>query len=220
MKNLNQLILKFDHEQNFNDEDYYVSKSNKHLLKLLNSWPKWEKNFINLIGERFSGKTHLINIFLKKFKGIKIDAGQIDDKFLNKIKIYENIIIENLNNKVNESLFYTLLNIIDQDNKYLIVTSLNPIVEIDFSLNDLNSRSKNFLLANIEKPDDDLIFAIILKNLSDRQILIEKKLLEFIIKRIDRSYSKIFDFIYKIDEVSLKRKKPIDIKTIKEVLGE
>ena len=220
MKNLNQLILKFDHEQNFNDEDYYVSKSNKHLLKLLNSWPKWEKNFINLIGEKFSGKTHLINIFLKKFKGIKIDAGQIDDKFLNKIKIYENIIIENLNNKVNESLFYTLLNIIDQDNKYLIVTSLTPIVEINFSLNDLNSRSKNFLLANIEKPDDDLIFAIILKNLSDRQILIEKKLLEFIIKRIDRSYSKIFDFIYKIDEVSLKRKKPIDFKIIKEVLGE
>ena len=220
MKNLNQLILKFDHEQNFNDEDYYVSKSNNHLLKLLNSWPKWEKNFINLIGERFSGKTHLINIFLKKFKGIKIDAGQIDDKFLNKIKIYENIIIENLNNKVNESLFYTLLNIIDQDNKYLIVTSLTPIVEINFSLNDLNSRSKNFLLAKIEKPDDDLIFAIILKNLSDRQILIEKKLLEFIIKRIDRSYSKIFDFIYKIDEVSLKRKKPIDFKIIKEVLGE
>ena len=220
MKNLNQLILKFDHEQNFNDEDYYVSKSNNHLLKLLNSWPKWEKNFINLIGERFSGKTHLINIFLKKFKGIKIDSEQIDDKFLNKIKIYENIIIENLNNKVNESLFYTLLNIIDQDNKYLIITSLNPIVEINFSLNDLNSRSKNFLLANIEKPDDDLIFAIILKNLSDRQILIEKKLLEFIIKRIDRSYSKIFDFIYKIDEVSLKRKKPIDFKIIKEVLGE
>mgnify|MGYP001359309005 FL=1 len=220
MKNLNQLILKFDHEQNFNDEDYYVSKSNNHLLKLLNSWPKWEKNFINLIGERFSGKTHLINIFLKKFKGIKIDSEQIDDKFLNKIKIYENIIIENLNNKVNESLFYTLLNIIDQDNKYLIVTSLTPIVEINFSLNDLNSRSKNFLLANIEKPDDDLIFAIILKNLSDRQILIEKKLLEFIIKRIDRSYSKIFDFIYKIDEISLKRKKPIDFKIIKEVLGE
>ena len=162
----------------------------------------------------------MINIFLKKFKGIKIDAGQIDDKFLDKIKIYENIIIENLNNKVNESLFYTLLNIIDQDNKYLIATSLTPIVEINFSLNDLNSRSKNFLLANIEKPDDDLIFAIILKNLSDRQILIEKKLLEFIIKRIDRSYSKIFDFIYKIDEVSLKRKKAIDFKIIKEVLGE
>ena len=220
MSNLNQLILNFNYEQNFKDQDFYVAKSNEFSFKLLNSWPKWEKNFVNLIGENFSGKSHLINIFLQNFKGIKITTSKITNDFLKEIKIYENIIIENLNNKVNESLFYTLLNIIDQDNKYLIVTSLNPIVEIDFSLNDLNSRSKNFLLANIEKPDDDLIFAIILKNLSDRQILIEKKLLEFIIKRIDRSYSKIFDFIYKIDEVSLKRKKPIDIKTIKEVLGE
>ena len=77
-----------------------------------------------------------------------------------------------------------------------------------------------FLLQNIEKPDDDLIFALILKNLSDRQISIDKKLIHFIIKRIDRSYSKIFDFIYKVDELSLKKKKLIDFKIIKEILGE
>ena len=65
-----------------------------------------------------------------------------------------------------------------------------------------------------------MIYALILKNLSDRQILIDKKLINYIIKRIDRSYSKIFDFIYKIDEISLKKKKSIDLKIIKEVLGE
>ena len=73
---------------------------------------------------------------------------------------------------------------------------------------------------NIEKPDDDLIFALILKNLSDRQIIIDKKLINYIIKRIDRSYSKIFEFIYKIDEISLKKKKSIDLKIIKSVLEE
>ena len=52
-----------------------------------------------------------------------------------------------------------------------------------FKLDDLNSRSKNFLLSNIEKPGDDLMFALILKNLSDRQISIDKKLIDFIIKR-------------------------------------
>ena len=100
------------------------------------------------------------------------------------------------------------------------MTSLKSIVEISFKLNDLNSRSKNFLLSYIESPDDELMFALILKNLSDRQISIDQKLVDYIIKRIDRSYSKIFDFIYKIDEVSLKRKKSIDFKIIKEVLGE
>ena len=220
MKNLNQLILKFDQEQNFRDQDFYVSKSNEFSFKLLDSWPNWEKNFVNLIGENFSGKTHLINIFLKKFKGIKINASKINNEFLKNIKIYENIVIENLNNEIDETLFFTLLNIIDQDNKYLIVTTTKPIVNMLFELDDLNSRSKNFILSEIEKPEDDLVFALILKNLSDRQISIDKKLIDFIIKRINRSYSKISDFIYKIDEISLKRKKPIDFKVIKEILGE
>ena len=220
MKNLNQLILDFDYEQNFKDQDFYVSKSNEYAFKLLNDWPKWEKNFINLIGEKSSGKTHLVNIFLDKFKGIKIEASNIDNSFLKKIKAYENIIIENFDAQIDEKLFYTLLNIIDQDNKYLIITSEKPIVSYLFQLDDLNSRTKNFLLSTIDRPGDDLMFALILKNLSDRQISIDKKLIDFIIKRIDRSYGKIFDFIYKIDDISLKRKKPIDFKIIKEALGE
>ena len=220
MNDLNQLILDFDYDQNFKDQDFYVSKSNEFAFKLLNSWPKWEKNFVNLIGERFSGKTHLVNIFLHKFKGIKIEANEINNEFLKKIKVFENIIIENFNDKIDENLLFTLLNIIDQDNKYLILSSKKPIVDYSFKLNDLNSRSKNFLLCNIEKPEDDLMFALILKNLSDRQISIDKKLVDYIIKRIDRSYGKIFDFIYKIDKISLKQKKPIDFKIIKEALGE
>ena len=138
---------------------------------------------------------------------------------MNKIKIYENVVIENFDNQIDENLFFALLNIIDQDNKYLILTSKKSIVEYFFKLDDLNSRSKNFLLSDIEKPGDDLMFALILKNLSDRQISIDKKLIDFIIKRIDRSYGKIFDFIYKIDKISLKKKKPIDFKIIKEALG-
>ena len=219
MKNLNQLILNFNYEQNFKDQDFYVSKSNEYSFKLLNSWPKWEKNFVNLIGEKFSGKSHLINIFLKKFKGIKIEANDLNNQFLKDIKVYENIIIENFNDQIDENLLFTLLNIIDQDNKYLILSSIKPVVDHTFKLDDLNSRSKFFLLATMEKPGDDLMFALILKNLSDRQISIDKKLIDFIIKRIDRSYGKICDFIYKIDEISLKRKKPIDFKIIKEALG-
>jgi len=220
MKDLTQEIIKFDYDQNFKIEDFYVSKSNKHIFDFLNRWPNWEKNFLNISGESFSGKTHLVNIFLKKFKGIKIESNLLKNEDLKKIKIHQNIVIENLTTAIDENLFFTLCNIIDQDNKYLIVTSNQAIVNLEFSLNDLKSRSKNFLLQNIEKPDDELIFALILKNLSDRQISLDKKLIDFVIKRIDRSYGKIVDFIYKIDEISLKKKKYIDFKIIKEVLGE
>ena len=220
MKDLNQEIIKFDYGQNFTDDDFYVSKSNKHIFDFLIKWPKWEKNFLNISGEKFSGKSHLINIFLKKFNGIKLESSLLNNDHLSEIKIHQNIVLENLNKEIKEDLFFTLCNIIEQDNKYLIVTSNQPIVDVDFNLIDLKSRSKNFLLQNIEKPDDELIFALILKNLSDRQISIDKKLIHYIIKRIDRSYGKIIDFIYKIDEVSLKKKRSIDFKIIKEVLGE
>ena len=220
MKDLSQTIIKFDYEQNFKDQDFFISNSNKHIFNLLDVWPKWEKNFLNIIGEKFSGKTHIINIFLEKFKGIKISSKKLNNEFLKKIKIYQNIVLEDLDEVVDENLLFTFLNVIDQDNKYLIITTKKPITNIEFKLKDLKSRSSNFLLLNIEKPDDELIFALILKNLSDRQISIEKKLIDYVIKRIDRSYSKIFDFIYKIDEISLKKKKSIDLKIIKEALGE
>ena len=218
MKNLNQLIIKFDYEKNFKDHDFYVSKSNEYSFKLLSSWPKWEKNFLNLIGEKFSGKSHLVNIFLKKFKGIKINAHSFKNEHLNEIKVYENIVLENFDLNINEVLIYSLFNTVDQDNKYLIINSTTPINEINFKLDDLKSRTKNCLFAKIDNPDDDLMFAIILKSFSDRQIIIDKKLIDFIIKRIDRSYGKIADFIYKVDELSLKKKKAIDLKIIKQIL--
>ena len=218
MRDLNQLLLNFEYKQNFKDEDFYVSSSNYYAFKLINSWPKWEKNFVNIYGEKYSGKTHLTNIFLKKFKGIKIKANSFENKNLNEIKIYENIILDNFDQNIDEYLIYSLFNIIDQDNKYLIINSLTPINEMNFKLDDLKSRTKNCLVAKIDKPDDELMFALILKNFSDRQIVIDKKLINFIIKRVDRPYDKIFEFIYKIDEISLKKKKSIDFKIIKEAL--
>ena len=218
MSDLDQEIIKFEYDKNFKFDDFYVSKSNEHIYILLNKWPKWSKNFLNINGEAFSGKTHLIDIFLKRFNGIKFEAKLFNNDNLRDIKIHQNIVLENISEDVDEKLIYTLFNIIDQENKYLITTSRESIVDIKFNLDDLRSRAKNFLLQKIEKPDDEMIFALILKNLSDRQILIEKKLINFIIKRIDRSYGKIYDFIYKIDEISLKKKKSIDLKIIKEVL--
>ena len=220
MRDYNQLMFKFDYEKNFKYDDFYVSKSNNNIFNFLEKWPKWEKNFLNISGEKFSGKTHLVDIFLKKFKGKKFEANLFNNENLNEIKIYQNIILENLDENVDEKLVFALFNIIEQDNKYLITTSINSIVNINFKLDDLKSRAKNFLLQNIEKPDDELMFALILKNLSDRQISLDKKLISYIIKRINRSYSKIFNFIYKIDEISLKKRKSIDFKIIKEALGE
>ena len=63
MNKFDQRIIKFNYEKNLEKDDFYVSDSNKHILKQIDNWPKWEKNFLNINGENYSGKTHLVNIF-------------------------------------------------------------------------------------------------------------------------------------------------------------
>ena len=218
MSELNQLLLDFDYKTNFNEHDFYLSKSNYNAFNLINRWPDWDKKILNISGEKFSGKSHLANIFKLKSKAFLIKGNEIDNSIFKSIKLHESIIIDDFEECNEEEILYSIFNLIDQDSKYLLINSLKPINKIKFRLHDLTSRSKNCLYAVIENPDDELLFAIILKNFSDRQIKIEKKIINFIISRIDRSYRKIDEFIYKIDELSLKKKKPINFKTIKEIL--
>ena len=69
MKNLNQLLLDFNYEQNFKDDDFYVGKSNFYAFEMINKWPKWEKNFLNIknmkfeIFKRHSSSKHLLTCF-------------------------------------------------------------------------------------------------------------------------------------------------------------
>ena len=215
MKDLNQQLLKFDLKQNYKNEDFFVNKSNFFAFSLIEKWPKWEKNILNIHGEKYCGKTHLSNIFKKNYKAFKMQANEFTQENLKEFKVFENLILDDFDENVDEKLMHTLFNVADQDNKFILINSLVPINELNFKLEDFISRTKNCIFAKIENPDDELMFAIILKNFSDRQINVEKKLIDFIIKRIDRSYGKIYEFIYKLDEISLKKKNQLISKLLR-----
>jgi len=80
MKIRNQNIFNFDKNKNFNYEDYFVSKSNYFAFEILQKWPKWEKNILNIYGESFSGKTHLSKIFFPFCKKSFLILDFIKDK--------------------------------------------------------------------------------------------------------------------------------------------
>ena len=83
----------------------------------------------------------------------------------------------------------------------------------------MKSRFDSFVNIGIDLPTDELIKVIISKNFSDKQVKIENKSLEYIIKNIDRSYEAIFDLIDKLDSFSLSTGKSININLIKKVLN-
>ena len=213
-----QLILKFPTHQTYKKEDFYVSPSNQEAYDFINNWPKWIKRIINIFGPSGSGKSHLASILKNKTSCLKIDSNELNEKTFLKFKTKEALIIENLNEKISEKLLFSLWNIALQDNKYLLITSIKPISSYKFKLTDLISRVKSSLAIGIDLPGDDLISVILAKNFSDKQIKVEKKHIDYIIKRIDRSYEKISQFILTLDKYSLKKGSPFALKLIKEVL--
>ena len=213
-----QLILKFPTQQAYKKEDFYVSSSNQEAYDFINSWPKWIKRIINIFGPSGSGKSHLASMLKSKTSCLWIDSNELNEKTFLKFKTKETLIIENLNEKISEKLLFTLWNIALQDNKYFLITSTKPLNSYKFKMNDLVSRVNSSLIIGISLPSDDLISVILAKNFSDKQIKVEKKHIDYIIKRIDRSYEKISQFILTLDKYSLKKGSPFSLKLIKEVL--
>ena len=100
----------------------------------------------------------------------------------------------------------------------VLINSVKPLNQIDFKLKDLKSRISSFIFIGIDLPTDELLQVIISKSFSDKQINLNPKISDYIIKNVERSYDKIFKFLKDIDDLSLSSGKSININLIKKVL--
>ena len=218
---MNQLVFKFPFKTKYYEKDFYVSNNNFPAYKLIESWPKWPGNWLNIFGSTGSGKTHLSKILEKKINKTKlIKAANIKNEIIEELNNLDCLIIDNYQNNIDEDLFYSIFNQSKQLENYIVINSLLPIKEQNFDLKDLQSRINSFVFIGIDLPTDDLLQVIISKSFSDRQININPKISEFIIKHVDRSYEKMFKFLKDIDEMSLSTGKSININLIKKVLNQ
>jgi|TARA_B110000444_G_scaffold256590_1_gene293228 chromosomal replication initiation ATPase DnaA len=216
---MNQLIFKFPFKTNYFEEDFYVSENNFEAYKLIENWPKWPSKLINIFGPSGCGKTHLANVLNNKINSFFIKAAELNNDIFSVVKVKECLIIDEYNNNVEEKLLYSVINQSHLSNQYIIINTLKPIQSYKVSLNDLSSRFSSFVNISIDLPTDELIKVIISKNFSDKQVKIENKLLEYIVKNIDRSYEAIFDLIDKLDHFSLSTGRSININLIKKALN-
>ena len=216
---MSQLVFKFPFKTKYYEQDFYVSSNNFSAYKLVESWPDWPGKWLNIFGDKGSGKTHLSKILEKKINNVKIiDANKLSDEVLGELMNLDCLIIDNFNKNVNEKLLYSILNHSRQLENYIFINSLKSIKENQFDLKDLQSRVNSFTYIGIELPTDDLLKVIISKYFSEKQIDVSPKISEFIIKNVERSYEKMFKFIKDLDDLSLSSGKSININLIKKVL--
>ena len=216
---MSQLTFQFPFKTTYYEKDFYVSSNNFQTYKLIEGWPNWPSKLLNIFGPPGCGKTHLSNILKKKINTLIINENNLKNININILKDKECIVIENFGNNIDENFFYSFLNLINQSNVYLLVNSRISIKKFKINLKDLKSRLDGFLDIGINLPTDDLLRVILTKSFSEKQIEVNVKVLEYILKHIDRSYEKIFQFVKEIDIESLSTGKSININLIKKVLN-
>ena len=217
---MSQLVFKFPFKVKYYKQDFYVSSNNFSAYKLIESWPNWPGKWLNVFGTSGSGKTHLSKILEKKIERIKlVDAKDLNNKIIENLINIDCLIIDNYQNNIDEKLFYSILNQSKQLDSFVVVNSIPSLKELNFKLVDLKSRLDSFIFIGITLPTDDLLQVVISKFFSEKQIYLNPKIYEYIIKNVDRSYEKMFKFLKEIDELSLSTGKSININLIKKAIN-
>ncbi len=199
---------KFDHE--FNEYNFFVNKTNNYAFKrLINN----NSQLSFLYGPKKSGKSYLSQIWLLKNNSIEFKKN-----FKILLENKRNVLIDNLLTFDQEKIFhivdYCILN-----NLKLLITSNIKINEIKFQFKDLSSRLKTFTNLEIYNPDDEMLLAVLTKQLIDKQFIINSSdIFEYILRRVDRSYKGINEIVNKLDILSLEKKRQLTIPLIKEIL--
>lgn len=224
-----QLSLNLKKKGIYEKDDFLVSSSNKEAYKLVNSWPEWRSRKIIIFGDSGTGKTHLSKIWQKNTSAIILNLNQLKkikfESFFKKKNIFiiENIsdFFDKINNKEKNNLEKQLLhfyNLIEEKKGYLLLTSLIAPKLWKISLPDLKSRILSSIAVKIKKPNDQLLSSVLIKLFVDKQILIDKKIIKFIVYRSERSFANLENIVNKIDKQSLITKKKININFVKKLI--
>ena len=228
IKNI-QLLFDLKKKKIYEKDDFLVSDSNKEVYKLINRWPNWSSRKIIIFGDSGTGKTHLSRIWQKKTSAIILNLNKFkkirfDNFFLKKnIFIIENIsnFFDKIKKKDKDNLEKNLLhfyNLIEEKKGYLILTALNSPKFWKINLPDLKSRILSSIIVKINKPNDELLSSVLVKLFLDKQILIDKKIIKFIVYRSERSFTNLQNIVNKIDKQSLITKKKININFVRKLI--
>ena len=210
-----------------NKENYLVSKSNQEAFSLIENSKLWQKKKkINSIpgaiiyGPKGSGKTHLSKIFSQFVDCTYLT--NLNSKNLEQVIEGRNFILDDFipGNKFPSELVMHFLNEITyKEGSILLLSKLSPF-EMDWKLDDLNSRIRSLVSCEIKLPDDVLLYSFIVKYSNEKKLFISDKKLIYILERLDRNFESVIKVIDKLDIYSLEMKESVTYKNIKLILNE
>ncbi len=209
-----QLIFDLPVRPALGREDFFVSSANAVAVAAIEGWHNWPERKMVLVGELGSGKSHLAQVWsglagaevlsAEELAGIDIPAlaaggGSLAVEDVNRVAGQA---------EPEEALFH-LHNLLLAEGGTLLLTADTPPLQWPLTLADLASRMQATSVVMLERPDDDLLRAVLLKLFADRQLSVQPQIVDYLVTRMDRSLADAGKLVAEIDRAALSQSRAI-----------
>ena len=212
-----QLALALEHRESFERDDFLSGPANAAALAMIDRWPDWPARAVALVGPDGAGKSHLAAIWAKAagartVAGRSLAAAQVPHELATGALVVED------DGARDEAALFHLLNLVQEERAYVLVTSRQPPASWKVALPDLASRLRALPVATLDPPDDAMLRAVLVKLFADRQLAVDGGLIDFLMPRIERSFAGARSVVIDLDREALRQQRPVSRALAGEVL--
>ncbi len=218
-----QLPLDLGFSSSYCAADYLVSASNAAAFAWIERWPDWPAPGLALCGPPGCGKTHLAQVWRERSEATIIDAATLASVDPSQVLgsfpacAVDNIAAGDLGTSAEHALLH-LYNMTNERRGHLLLCADAPPARWPIALPDLRSRLAALPTVGIAPPDDGLLEALLAKLFADRQLVVDRGTVIFIVARMERSFDAARRLVDAIDRAALASQKRPSLGLVREVM--
>jgi chromosomal replication initiation ATPase DnaA len=200
-----QLPLDLGHGTAYSRDDLVVSRANAEAVALVDRWPDWPAPVVVLAGPSGAGKTHLAAIWREAADALAIPASAIGTAAADTGG--HPVLVDDVDSApIDEQGLFHLINAVRGAGSHLLLTARSFPSAWRITLPDLASRLKAAATVEIHEPDDLLLAGVLTKLFSDRQVDVEPHVVQYLVRRIERSLATAMRVVERLDRAALEQK--------------
>lgn len=200
-----QLLLPFPHAPGYDSRDFLPAASNREALAWLET--DWPDRRLALWGPPGCGKSHLLHIWAER-TGAQMLMGQTL-RDLDGMPDGGAVALDDADTIGSEPLLLHLLNTARDRGLRVLLSGRTPPSRWPIRLPDLSSRLRAMIAVEIRPPSDDLLAALLMHLLSDRQLTVAQSVQDLLLTRLPRSPAILRQVVAQLDRDSLASGKAI-----------
>ena len=211
-----QLALDLPHRPALGREDFLVSPANEEAVAWIDRWPDWPGGVLAICGPAGAGKTHLIEVWRARSGAAYLPVA--DFAAGDWMDMGPALAIDSIAGDLPEQDLLHALNWARAQGITLLLAGDRPPTAWSMTLPDLKSRLHTLPAVTIGPPDDALLTAVLVKQFADRQLKVDPEVVQYILKRVERSFAAIRRTVETLDRRALAEKRALTIPFVRTVL--